>query len=115
MGEVISLPGNVQRAWRLLRPEFQARLREHGVAECHIDPILDELGGYYENIAVEFRSDFMLPENFLDEERLEVLRVEFSRFLDDAQNKLYAPFWGAIGVILSLLIEKHQGNFNKGA
>lgn len=115
MGEVISLPGNVQRAWRLLRPEFQARLREHGVAELHIGPILDELGGYYANIVVEFRSEFRLPENLLDEEQLEVLRVECSRFLGDVQEKLYEPFWGAIGVILNLLIEKHQGQFKPGA
>lgn len=115
MGDLLTLPGNTQRSWRLIRPGIQLQLNSLGIPERQIQRILDELCDYYMDLAREVHSDFRVPEGLLSDEQIQALKVEYARHMAELCEKFNEPFMGAIAVITKLLIEKHQGQFKPGA
>ena len=115
MGQVLTMPGNVERSWRAVRPGFADLLRAQGVAERHHGPILEELGAYYMGIDQQVMSNFHLPEGLLDDRQLQEVRDEYLKHIFDMRGQIYAPLMKSFAVILGLLVEKHQGQFKAGA
>lgn len=111
MGQVLTMPGNVERSWRAIRPGFVDMLRAQGVAERHHGPILEELGAYYLGIDQQVLSSFQLPEGLLDDHQLQMVRDEYLKHLFDVRGQLYTPLMKSFAVILGLLVEKHRGQF----
>lgn len=117
MADVIALPTNHQRSWRFLEPEYRKILRNGGVQERHIQPILDEMAGYFlESLSdVQEQETVSIVLDGLTAEQQDAVSAELDRAISDAKEVMRAAFMGAFGVILRLLVQKHQGHFNEGA
>lgn len=109
MSNLIELPGNHKRTWRLLELEYRQILRSGGVDEGHVKPILDEMAGYFLELATDIKTTFSLPGDLgFNTEQTDAVLAEFERSSSDTRAQLTKPFMGALAIILALLVQKHQ-------
>ncbi|WP_457788327.1 hypothetical protein [Pseudomonas sp. PL-6] len=114
MGQVVELPTDHRRSWRMLEPEYRKMPKRCGISEKQIKPILEEMAGYLIDCASEMNTSFSVPDGFTREQHDAILN-EFNRVVEDLRAQMTVPFMNAFGVILRLLVQKHLGHFNLGA
>lgn len=113
MGQVLQMPTNHLRAWRMLEPEYRAILKRSGINDQDAQRILKELAEYVAECDSETRTEFVIPEGLALDQHL-AIRSEFDRVINDVRWQMTVPLMGAFGVILRLLVQKHLGQFKPG-
>ncbi|ATH82297.1 hypothetical protein NLY39_11165 [Pseudomonas sp. KHPS1] len=114
MGQVIELPTDHRRSWRMLEPEYRKVLKRCGIADQQIKSILEEMKGYLIECASDLNTSFSIPDGFTQDQHDAILQ-EFNRVVEDVRSQATVPFMSAFGVILRLLVQKHLGHYNLGA
>ncbi|WP_457787194.1 hypothetical protein [Pseudomonas sp. PL-6] len=114
MGQVIELPTDHRRSWRMLEPEYRKVLKRCGIADQQIKSILEEMKEYLIECASDLSTSFSIPDGFTQEQHDAILQ-EFNRVVEDVRSQATVPFMSAFGVILRLLVQKHLGYFGEGA
>lgn len=115
MGTVTPLPYKLNRPWQLLEPQYREVLIGAGVDAGLIQPILEELKGYFLSITHQVNPTVDLPSSLgLSDDQQQAVLAEFKRANQEAIRQCTAQLMAAMNVILRLIVQKHQFGFGEG-
>jgi hypothetical protein len=108
MSNVESLPVRSERGWHYLERGYREVLLNAGANPKRIEGVLQEMEGYFFQLNEEFSTTLNISEAVaLSEQQITALRSAFKAAFDEYDNKVYRRHIEALGIILSLIAEKH--------
>lgn len=115
MGTVTALPYKLHRPWQLLEPQYREVLVKAGIGEALIQPMLEELKGYFLSITCQVNPSLELPTTLgLNQAQEQAIQAEFKRTNQETLRLCTGQIMAAMHVILRLIVQKHLSGCGEG-